>query len=407
MIPLVAVATSLIPDLIKILAGDTAGAVAQSVAQAVRTATGTSDPQEAKQKLDADPAVASDLRIKLAQIALEAQKAQNDAEAQKRQVELETLKEQLQASNQNTAGARTLLADLAKANSPVIWVSAGLSFIVTLGFFVVLYFLTSNDYGNNQLLNITVGALVAGFSTVLNFWLGSSQGSREKDRAFTQAQAVQADQTSQRLNEQTKELTAIRTIALQGAVDDGRAAAKAADKPRNFDACLQMILASEGGYSDRPDDGPTNFGITLATLQEWRRAQAPKGQPAAAVTADDVRALALEEVREIYRTRYWNLLRCDDLPSGVDLVVFDFGVNAGAGRAAMCLQQVTGAAPDGSIGPATIAALGTHDPKQVIHDYSTKRLEIYRTFANFPTYGAGWTARINRVEQAALQMVQG
>ncbi|MBS0518373.1 MAG: hypothetical protein JSR90_06750 [Proteobacteria bacterium] len=424
MIPLVAIATSLIPDLIKILAGDKAGAVAQSVAEAVRTATGTDDPQAAKQKLDADPAAASELRIKLAQIALDAQKAQNDAEdrraqnqlqelkaqldaeAQRRQTELETLKEEFQAGNQNTAGARTLLTDLARQNSPVLWVSAILSGVVTLGFFGILVTLlvTDQDFSKNQMVNITIGALVAGFATVLNFWLGSSQGSREKDRAFSQVQAVQADQTAQKLSEQSKEIASIRTMALQAGGGEGAPMAKAAGKSRNFESCLQLILASEGGYSERADDGPTNFGITLATLREWRHARTPTGGPPAEVTADDVKRLALDEVREIYRSRYWNLLRCEDLPGGVDLVVFDFGVNAGPARAAMCLQQAVGTTQDGSIGPVTIAALGAHDPKQVIQTYSARRLEIYRTFRNFDAYGAGWTARISRTEQAALRM---
>jgi hypothetical protein len=45
MFPLVAIATSILPDLIKIIAGDKAGTVATDVANTVKKVTGTSDPK--------------------------------------------------------------------------------------------------------------------------------------------------------------------------------------------------------------------------------------------------------------------------------------------------------------------------------------------------------------------------
>ena len=44
-------------------------------------------------------------------------------------------------------------------------------------------------------------------------------------------------------------------------------------------------------------------------------------------------------------------MKCDDIPSGLDLCLFDFGVNAGSGRAAKFLQQMIGTTVDGGIGP--------------------------------------------------------
>jgi hypothetical protein len=356
-------------------------------------------------KFEASPLAQNDADERKAQDQLQLLRTQLEADAQRRQVEFDELKSRLQTDTESSSSARQLIVELAKQGSPVIWVSTVLSAVVALGFFVVLGFLVfglSNEVANNQLLNITVGALVAGFSTVLNFWLGSSQASRDKDRAITSVQAVQASETARRLSEQSKELTAIRTIAEQGA-GDVRLAPKTVEKPDDFDACLHIVLASEGGYSDRPDDGPTNFGITLGTLEDWRRSHAPKGQ-APTVTAEDVKNLTLREACEIYRTNYWKVLSCGELPRGVDLVVFDFGVNAGPGRAALCLQHIVGTTPDGSIGPVTIAAVDAQDPRKLIERYSSRRLEIYRTFSNFAEYGAGWTARIERTEQAALRM---
>jgi lysozyme family protein len=68
------------------------------------------------------------------------------------------------------------------------------------------------------------------------------------------------------------------------------------------DAIISEVLAREGGYVDHPADrgGPTNFGITLATLADF------VGHP---VTASDVRLLDETTARTIYRSRYIWLVR--------------------------------------------------------------------------------------------------
>gem|GEM_PF-6374819 len=86
----------------------------------------------------------------------------------------------------------------------------------------------------------------------------------------------------------------------------------------NFSACLAHVLASEGGYVDHTKDpgGATNMGITLATLQEWR------GRP---IAKTDVRDLTRDEAAAIYRAKYWNKVKGDDLPAGLDLDGFRCG----------------------------------------------------------------------------------
>jgi len=107
-----------------------------------------------------------------------------------------------------------------------------------------------------------------------------------------------------------------------------------------FDTCLTFTLAQEGGYVDDPADpgGATNRGITLATLQHWDHE--PSLGPA------DVQDMSQQTAAAIYRTLYWNALRGDSLPPGVDLSTFDFAVNAGTRRSAELLQQVLGLPPD-------------------------------------------------------------
>ncbi len=76
MLPLIPIALSVVPELIKLIAGDRAGSVATQVAGVVQAVTGTADPVEAQKRLSEDSAVATQLRVRLAEIALEAQKAQ-------------------------------------------------------------------------------------------------------------------------------------------------------------------------------------------------------------------------------------------------------------------------------------------------------------------------------------------
>jgi lysozyme family protein len=110
---------------------------------------------------------------------------------------------------------------------------------------------------------------------------------------------------------------------------------------------LAIVLTQEGGYSNDPQDpgGPTNLGITQKDLSDWL---------GHAATPEEVMELGKDTAREIYRTKYWNPLRCGDLPAGIDLIVFEFGVNAGLLRSVKAAQKVLGVTEDDSLGPITI-----------------------------------------------------
>ena len=114
----------------------------------------------------------------------------------------------------------------------------------------------------------------------------------------------------------------------------------------SFDACLTFTLREEGGYVDDPADpgGATDMGITLATYREW--SDNPELGPA------QVEDMTDRTARAIYRSLYWNPLRADALTIGVDLSVFNMGVNAGIWRSARLLQRAlgfTGEDVDGSV----------------------------------------------------------
>lgn len=165
----------------------------------------------------------------------------------------------------------------------------------------------------------------------------------------------------------------------------------------NFDQCMEVVARWEGGWSDHPEDngGATMYGITIGTLRAWR------GRP---VTKDDVRRLTKAEALEIYRAWYWQPVRGDDLPAGVDLVAFDAAVNSGPGRSARWLQQALNVRMDGVVGPATVAAACREDPAALIVAATQVRLTWLRGLDDWRHFGRGWTNRVEDVRSKALLM---
>jgi lysozyme family protein len=165
----------------------------------------------------------------------------------------------------------------------------------------------------------------------------------------------------------------------------------------NFERALALVLVHEGGYVDHPADpgGATNLGVTIGTLSDWL------GRPA---TKAEVQALTKAAVAPIYRRNYWNAVRGDDLPPGVDYCVFDFAVNSGKGRAIPSLQRALSVADDGKIGPLTLAAASCKDPGQTIERICADRLAFLRRLSTWSTFGRGWSARVEGVRAEAMAL---
>lgn len=165
----------------------------------------------------------------------------------------------------------------------------------------------------------------------------------------------------------------------------------------NFPACLAFTLAAEGGWSDDPRDngGQTMKGVTLRTFQQFF----PGG------TADQLRHITDDQLSTVYHTGYWAPVHGDDLPSGVDLVTWDFGVNAGPARAVKMLQRTVGVVDDGIIGPASLAAIRKASPTDLITKLIGAQREYYRSLPTFDEFGRGWMNRTDQRAKAALQLV--
>lgn len=172
----------------------------------------------------------------------------------------------------------------------------------------------------------------------------------------------------------------------------------------NFETSLALTLHHEGGWSDHPKDpgGATNMGVTIGTLKRLGIDVDGDGDSDIA----DLRKLRPVDVERVYRAFYWDAVRADLLPAGVDLAVFDFAVNSGPARAARMLQLAVGAADDGDIGPQTLAALAKKAPESVVSAVSEKRLRFLRSLKTWGTFGKGWQRRVEEVERAALELAQ-
>lgn len=165
---------------------------------------------------------------------------------------------------------------------------------------------------------------------------------------------------------------------------------------KRFEVCIPRILAHEGGYVNDPADrgGPTNRGITLATFRAYIK---PNG------TIEDLKRLTTAQAVIVYKRQYWDAVLADQLPVGVDYAVADFAVNSGPTRAARYLQKIVGAKQDGRIGPATLAAVATKAPAEIVEALTYERMAFLRGLSSWGRFGKGWSSRVTDVRRRALE----
>ena len=168
----------------------------------------------------------------------------------------------------------------------------------------------------------------------------------------------------------------------------------------NFDACLAHLLKHEGGFVNHPSDpgGATNLGVTQAVWEDWIDRT---------VSEENMKALTPAKVSPLYKELYWDRVKGDKLPFGVDYLVFDAAVNSGVSRAAKWLQTTVGAVADGAIGEQTLKQVLLTNPQMIIDKYSAIRLEFLKGRSTWPTFGKGWERRVEEVKATAHKMCGG
>jgi lysozyme family protein len=167
----------------------------------------------------------------------------------------------------------------------------------------------------------------------------------------------------------------------------------------NFEECMARLLAHEGGYVWHAEDpgGETNLGVTRAVYEQYAGRQVMDGE---------MEGLTHDDVYPIYKENYWDRVRGDELPSGVDLSVFDWGVNSGTSRSAKALQRIAGVEQDGGIGPMTLQAVLEIEPAEIIEQMHHMRDSFYRSLSTFDTFGRGWIRRNDETKEQALGLIE-
>ena len=150
----------------------------------------------------------------------------------------------------------------------------------------------------------------------------------------------------------------------------------------NYNDILNRVLKSEGGYGNDPRDpgGATNFGITIGDYRAYINRSA---------TPQDVKRMSVDQAKQIYKTKYWDKVNGDTLPSGVDYTVFDYGVNSGVGRANRVYKKLK--APD-SI--------------RTINAINDERLAFLHRLPTWSHFGPGWGSRVSNVRAHSIELAR-
>ena len=151
----------------------------------------------------------------------------------------------------------------------------------------------------------------------------------------------------------------------------------------NFETAFDLLITHEGGFSNHPDDpgAATMYGVTEVVA----RAEGYTGA---------MRDLPLDFAKQVYRKRYWDVCRCDQMPDVLRYPLFDAAVNSGPGQAIKWLQSAVGVKADGAIGPVTQQAVNMAAPQPTRQKMIGNRLRFMTELANWPSFSKGWARRI-------------
>ena len=151
----------------------------------------------------------------------------------------------------------------------------------------------------------------------------------------------------------------------------------------NFNEAFEELMAHEGGYSHHPDDngGVTMLGVTAEVARDFGY-------------MGDMRRLPVSVAQEIYKKRYWDVVRAEEMPAEIRYALFDAAVNSGPKRAIMWLQIAAGAAADGVLGAKTMGKIAAADPTELKLKMISNRLLFMTNLSDWKSFGAGWSRRI-------------
>jgi len=169
---------------------------------------------------------------------------------------------------------------------------------------------------------------------------------------------------------------------------------------------LVKVLVHEGGYVNHPEDpgGPTNKGVTQRVYDAFRLRNN--------LAPQSVKNISNIEIAQIYDKQYWDAVKADDLPDGLDYVVFDGAVNSGPSQSIRWLQRALGplykGVVDGVIGIGTLAAVNAaNNIPALIDRICDLRLKFLKALKTWKTFGKGWASRVEGVRATGKAWATG
>lgn len=159
----------------------------------------------------------------------------------------------------------------------------------------------------------------------------------------------------------------------------------------HFSLAIERVLGNEDGYVNDPNDpgGETKWGISKRSYPDL-----------------DIANLTRAQAIAIYNVDFWIPARIAALPDSVAYQALDFAVNSGIRPAIAALQRAAGAAPDGFVGPVTMAAIAAQTPHDLLVLYLAERLEYITNLKNWPHAGRGWARRIAKNLRYSAEDIQ-
>lgn len=173
----------------------------------------------------------------------------------------------------------------------------------------------------------------------------------------------------------------------------------------NFAAALAFIW--QAGL-DSPEDGPHSTahdagGLTFGgvTQSTWDNAVA------AGIVVGLLDKARTGQLSAVLRVKFWGSL-CDALPHGIDLLYFNGVVMSG--HFPRIVQQCCGfmgADVDGWIGPVTMKVIRAREPETFLDAVTGCHYAYLTTLDAWPTFGGGWTHRLQLAQIAARALADG
>ena len=157
--------------------------------------------------------------------------------------------------------------------------------------------------------------------------------------------------------------------------------------------------ARKTGWADDPDDlgGQTMVGVTMATYEEYCRR---KGYPKP--TTGRLMDLSYNDWKSILKMLYWDRWNADEIKSqSIAEIVCDF-VWASGVHGIKVPQDLVGVIPDGIVGPKTLAAVNSRNPRELFDQIKIARFDfiedICRKHPANNKFKRGWMNRINDIK---------